>query len=186
LKPIQKTLATFALAGLLLGIPTAALADDTVTVTVPEFPVTLNGISIDQANSQYPSILYKNITYVPMTYYDAKLLGLNPNWSQEKGLSIKLADFIPSQETAQAAYQPYKIDSKNGQTYTAVKPTFAITVNGKAIDNSREEYPLLVFRDVTYFPLTWRFAVDEFGWKYTFDLENGLQITPVPTPVILV
>ncbi len=44
------------------------------------------------------------------------------------------------------------------------------------IDNSNEEYPLLVFRDVTYSPLTWRFAVDEFGWKYSFDQNSGLVI----------
>lgn len=49
-------------------------------------------------------------------------------------------------------------------------------VNGEVIDNSKEKYPLLLFRDVTYFPLTWRFAVDEFGWNYTFDMEQGLQI----------
>lgn len=33
-----------------------------------------------------------------------------------------------------------------------------------------------MFRDVTYFPLTWRFAVDEFGWMYSFDSKNGLNI----------
>ena len=57
---------------------------------------------------------------------------------------------------------------------------------GKAIDNKKEEYPLLVFRDITYFPLTWRFAVDEFGWNYTFDSTKGLNITSVssaPPPV---
>ena len=67
----------------------------------------------------------------------------------------------------------------------AIQPCgFAITVNGKSIDNSKEEYPLLVFRDVTYFPLTWRFAVDEFGWNYTFDGKTGLNITPVPTAIV--
>ena len=49
-------------------------------------------------------------------------------------------------------------------------------VNGKSINNSAEEYPLVTFRGVTYFPLTWRFAVDEFGWDYSFDPENGLVI----------
>ena len=39
-----------------------------------------------------------------------------------------------------------------------------------------EPYPLLTFRDVTYFPLTWRFAVDMFHWEYSFDSENGLVI----------
>ena len=43
--------------------------------------------------------------------------------------------------------------------------------------NGNEEYPLLLFRDVTYFPLTWRFAVQEFGWSYYFDMTNGLVIS---------
>lgn len=50
-------------------------------------------------------------------------------------------------------------------------------MNGKKIDNSKEEYPLLTFRNVTYFPLTWHFAAEEFGWEYLFDGENGLSIS---------
>jgi len=34
----------------------------------------------------------------------------------------------------------------------------------------------LIFRDITYFPLTWRFAVDEFAWEYKFTNEDGLKI----------
>ena len=33
------------------------------------------------------------------------------------------------------------------------------------------------FREVTYFPLTWRFAVEEFGWEYRFDTDNGLTVS---------
>lgn len=29
---------------------------------------------------------------------------------------------------------------------------------------------------MTYFPLTWRFAVEEFGWEYHFDAKSGLSI----------
>ncbi len=36
---------------------------------------------------------------------------------------------------------------------------------------------MLSYRDVTYFPLTWRFAVNEFGWQYRFDGKNGLNIS---------
>ena len=36
---------------------------------------------------------------------------------------------------------------------------------------------MLVFRDITYFPLTWRFAVEEFGWAYHFEEKTGLVIT---------
>ena len=41
-------------------------------------------------------------------------------------------------------------------------------------------YCLLVFRNVTYFPLTWRFAVDEFGWNYDYKELTGLTIRSVP------
>ncbi len=58
----------------------------------------------------------------------------------------------------------------------------AVRVNGKTVDNSREQYPLLLFRDVTYFPLTWRFAVEEFGWSYHFDGESGLTISNPAAP----
>ncbi len=161
-----------------------ALADEQVTVTVPAFPVTLNGLTIEQTNNQYPSLVYKDITYVPMTYYDAQLLGLDSQWEAQSGLAIQKDGFVADQITAQQRYVPYKSATANAGSYTALRPSFAVTVNGKSIDNSKEEYPLLVFRDVTYFPLTWRFAVDEFGWNYTFDGKTGLNITPVPTTIV--
>ena len=170
-------------AGFLLMPSGALMAEEQVNVTLPTFPVALNGVIFDQSQLEYPLLVYKNITYVAMTYHDARLLGLETQWTQENGFSIDKMDMIPEQLEAQQQYVPYISDNINASTGTAVRPTFAITVNGKAIDNNKEEYPLLVFRDVTYFPLTWRFAVDEFGWDYTFDIENGLDIAPVPTPI---
>lgn len=182
---MKKQLLTLCLAaGLLMAPSGAALADEQVNVNLPAFPVTLNGITFDQTQLQYPLLVYKDITYVAMTYHDARLLGLKTDWTVENGLVIEKLDVVPEALAAQQAYVPYISDSTNAADYTAVKPAFAITVNGKSIDNSQEEYPLLVFRDITYFPLTWRFAVDEFGWNYTFDAENGLNIAPVPTPAV--
>ena len=180
---MKKKLLTLCLtAGLLWPAGSALAADAQVAVTLPAFPVVLNGVTMEQQNNQYPLLVYKNITYVPMTYYDAQLLGLTSVWNAAEGLTINRADFVADQKTAQQQYVPYTGTAKNQNQYQAVRPGFAITVNGKKIDNSKEEYPLLVFRDVTYFPLTWRFAVDEFGWNYTFDGKEGLRITPVPTP----
>lgn len=65
---------------------------------------------------------------------------------------------------------------KNSKTQTATIIGSKVTVNEKVIDNTKEPYPLLLFRDITYFPLTWRFAVEEFGWNYTFDNKAGLNI----------
>ena len=185
MKAVKKKFLTVCLAaGLLAASTGVALADEQVTVTVPAFPVTLNGLTIEQTNNQYPSLVYKDITYVPMTYYDAQLLGLDSQWEAQSGLAIQKTAFVADQITAQQRYVPYKSATANAGSYTALRPSFAITVNGKSIDNSKEEYPLLVFRDVTYFPLTWRFAVDEFGWNYTFDGKTGLNITPAPTAIV--
>lgn len=186
MKAVKKKFLTVCLAaGLLAASTGVAWAEEQVTVTVPTFPVTLNGLTVEQANNQYPSLVYKDITYVPMTYYDAQLLGLDSQWEGQSGLAIQKAAFVADQITAQQRYVPYKSTVVNAGSYTALRPSFSITVNGKAIDNSKEEYPLLVFRDVTYFPLTWRFAVEEFGWNYTFDGQEGLNITPAPTAVEL-
>jgi hypothetical protein len=142
-----------------------------VSVALPAFDVVLNGIKINNEYRQYPLIVYKDITYFPMTYFDSRFLGIETKWDVATGLEV-----TKSSETS-VTYEPYNIDSKNLIKYPASIPAFSIKVNGTAIKNSNEEYPLLKFRDVTYFPLTWRFAVDEFGWKYSFSNKDGLIIT---------
>jgi len=141
-----------------------------VNVTIPGFKVTLNGIVTENSYSKYPLIVYKDITYFPMTYNDCRYLGIEPNWKGNKeGLIIDTTDIT-------AAYDPYKTKVKNSKRYKATVPAFPIKINGKAINNSKEAYPLISFRDITYFPITWRFGVDEFGWDYSFDSKNGLVI----------
>jgi len=154
-----------------LGIfSTAAYAaSGNVKVTLPAFKVTLNGTVIENATNQYPLIVYKDITYFPMTYYDCRFLGLESVWNSSTGLKI-------AKTGVNWGYHKYQAAGRNNTVYTAQIADFKIQVNGKQIDNTKEEYPLLVFRDITYFPLTWRFAVDEFGWKYSFDERNGLVI----------
>lgn len=153
-----------------------ARAAERVEVTLPEFPVTLNGQTASSEHSRYPFLVYKDITYFPMTYHDGRLLGLYTRWTAESGLEIRKND---------APYFEYVrevMEETNARTQTAQIVEGPIRVNGVSIDNANEPYPLLLFRDVTYFPLTWRFAVEEFGWQYTFDSENGLVITNPDAP----
>jgi len=140
------------------------------SVTIPTFKVTLSGRTINNTYRQYPLIVYNDITYFPMTYYDSRLMGLETGYSQAEGLSIW-------QTSGNFSYQETNSSTANSGTYTATVAQGPIYVNGKFIDNGNEEYPLLLFRDVTYFPLTWRFAVQEFGWSYYFDMTNGLVIS---------
>ena len=135
--------------------PIAAHGAETVKVTLPTFDVTLNEIVADNTHSQYPFIVYKDITYVPMTYHDARLLGLTTQWTEQSGLVVNKASTF-DQATARESYKGYATDQANRASYDATIAEFAITVSGNEIINSEEPYPLLVFRDVTYFPLTWR------------------------------
>lgn len=149
----------------------AANGSTSVTVTLPTFKVALNNVNIDNRYSKYPLIVYKDITYFPMTYSDCRFLGLESNWKGNKeGLFIDATDIT-------AAYSPYNTKVRNASSYKATIPTFPIKINGKLIDNSMEKYPILIFRDITYFPTTWKFAVDEFSWDYSFDSNIGLAIT---------
>lgn len=141
-----------------------------VSVTLPDFTVQLNGHTVENQYREYPLLVYRGITYFPMTWYDSRLLGLGANWSPDDGLSIK-------QGPVTSSYAPYRTDSRNAAAYKASVLASAVTVNGKPIDNANEEYPLLSFRNITYFPLTWRFAHDEFGWEYQWSDTEGLSIT---------
>lgn len=138
-------------------------------VNIPSFRVVLNGVEVDNLNREYPLIIYKDITYFPLTYYDCRFLGLTSEWSAQDGLHIK-------KESISCGYREYLSSYKNKSSYSATIPSFNIKISNNLIDNSKEEYPLLLFRNVTYFPMTWKFCVDEFNWNYSYDNKNGLII----------
>lgn len=147
-----------------------AQTDKSVSIKLPSFSVTVNGIKVDNNYSKYPFIVYNNITYFPMTYNDCRFLGLETDWKgNAAGLTTDATGIT-------AAYLPYKSASKNSGSDQASIPGFPIKVNGKAVDNSKQKYPLLSFRNITYFPMTWEFGVNEFGWDYSFNNKDGLVI----------
>lgn len=164
---------------------TAAFAEEAV---LPAFEVTLNGQKIESNNREYPLIVYKDITYFPMTYYDCRFLGITTDWNndtftlsiQKENISGMYREYLSGVRNPRSWYVmpreiPYGEEPVLPDEYVA-PCGFVITVNGKQIDNYDEAYPLLTFRGVTYFPLTWRFAHDEFGWEYSYTDKDGLVI----------
>lgn len=149
---------------------TFAQNDEEVIVTLPNFDVTLNGQVIDNVTEQYPFIQYKGITYIPMTWDLSSALGLKTKWSKEDGLSIMKAD--------SASYYMQKGEAVNviGKSYSAKLVDFPVQVNGKTIDNSKETYPILNFKNITYFPMTYYFMVTEFNSGYKWDDKTGLSV----------
>ncbi len=147
-----------------LALPVSASAAG--KAALPSFEVRLNGIEADNSSRRYPLAVYNDITYFPMTYYDAAFLGLKSSFTEADGLSVTSTN--PS-----GVYRPE--NGPSGSLEISL-PSYPITVNGVSIDNSAEEYPLLNIGGITYFPLTWRFVHDLFGWETSFN-ENGLTVT---------
>lgn len=141
-----------------------------VSINLPLFKVTINGSEISNSYSKYPLFVYKDITYFPMTFAGCRYLGLETKWDQTTGLEINKTNIsYPLDE--------YQTSGLNSNQYIASIPEFKIMINGRTVDNNNAEFPLLIFREITYFPLTWEYAVNEFEWDYRFDPIHGLVIT---------
>lgn len=146
----------------------ASAKDNAVTVVIPDYQIIIDGSAVYYADSLYPFLNYKGITYLPMTYEYSRAMNLTTGWLE--GTAFMVA-YQPSDEPL-----PIYETVTNKKYDTAVVPTgYNIYVNAKKIDNNTAEYPLLNFRGVTYFPLTWEYAVEEFGWKISFE-SNILKI----------
>ncbi|MEF3308025.1 DUF5050 domain-containing protein [Paenibacillus sp. GYB004] len=165
------------LSALLLSLPLALqpaasnAATDLIEVSFPEFPVTVNGTVLDVRHSEYPFLVYKDITYFPMTWNYMTALGLTAQWNPMQGMSLaKTNACVPLQQDLNSTIH------SNVNTQEAELATFPMQVNGQGIDHAAEPYPLLLYRNITYFPMTWRFTHDVFGWATSWDAEQGLGI----------
>jgi hypothetical protein len=146
---------------------------DTVDIQLPGFPINLNHYYPIPEKESYPPIIYKGVTYIPMTWNNCMRLNLTIAWNEDTGLSI-------SKKTSGMPTYPYEApaehDNDKNAVYEASIAAYPITVNGKTIDNSQEPYPILSFRDITYFPLTWRYAHDEFHWMTDWSDTDGFTL----------
>ncbi|QOX63798.1 hypothetical protein FRZ06_10790 [Anoxybacterium hadale] len=153
----------------------------TVTASIPTFPVTVNGQAMESVYNQYPFLLYMGITYFPMTYDNARFLNVKVNWYEKsRSYGNKSVLFVGVAEDRNGELKMSSTKTPNKKQYPVTVAEYGIALNttnpSKYLDNQKEEYPILNFRGITYFPLTWRFAVEEFGWEYSYDKQNGLNI----------
>ena len=161
----------------LSAIPTAEAA---MRASVVTGKVTLNGQVIDNKTGKYPLLIYSNITYFPMTYQLSRFMGVETDWNNAaKSLNITAGG-------AQSAYVAETGKTQRGSVAVTLA-SYKISVNGAQINNKEEKYPIFNYNGITYFPLTWAYAVDSFGWSYQWDAVNGLRIdtssAPAPAPV---
>jgi hypothetical protein len=157
----------------LLPAQNASAAGASVRVTIPTFKVTVNDRVVDSTRLRYPPVVYGNITYFPLTARWCEELGLVSAHTDEDGL------YIANEITQSQGDAPLDDGGRQaaGSAHTASIPDYPIYVNGRRIDNGKEAYPLLRFRGVPYFPLTWRFVTEEFGWDQAWSDKSGYKLS---------
>lgn len=151
-----------------LALYTGSANAQNVRVVIPSYKCIIGDCDVYYADSQYPLISYKDITYFPMTYDYCRALNLISTWT---GSELYIA------YNRSTGSLPVYDTQKNAAAYNASLPSYPIYINGKLIDNQKEEYPLLNFRGVTYFPMTWRFAAEEFNWTVSWENNTFTLLT---------
>ena len=162
-------LITMAALLILLLIPLSAAASQ-VAVSKASFPVIINGRVVENDYREYPFILYNSITYFPMTYEDCAYLGLENNWTQETGNTITKAQ-------SSGYYRDFISPDMESFPANAIATVVSTPINvmGEAVSNATQQYPILNYNDVLYFPLTWDWG-QKFGWAVTFHENKQLEI----------
>ena len=155
----------------------SAKALETVSVRIAPFRTQISDMSVYNYGVEYPIITYKDISYIPMTYNLCKKLDMQTGFDPDKGLYIvKLLESMPTVRVENCFGGTAAVNSAD-ETYTAYLPEYPIYLNGINIDNDSEEYPVLNFRGITYFPLTYRFCENDLKLMTSFSEEKGLVVS---------
>ncbi len=155
------------MAALLCAIAPLTAVGASEVAQIPDYDIVLSNSSVYYWDSVYPFLNYKGVTYFPMTYDYCRAMNLATSWVEGDGLYIAYNvtnGQVPIYET-----------TKNTKNCEVVIPTYNIYINGRKIDNLNQEYPIFNFRGVTYFPMTYDYAVNEFAWTLGFD-GNALTV----------
>ena len=174
---------------------------------LPDFPVTVNEQEYNYNEYEtYPLLVNGGVTYFPLTYNNAMILNLVPEYS-ENPLSIAytrgnaedakqifkkiLIKKVETPSDAQVSgrdtniYQTHHpVSEKNEGIYNLNQivtkdycERFGIKLTLDGKDLTElSEYPLLYFRNIYYIPLSWQFVTEILGGTVSFDTEKGLKV----------
>lgn len=142
--------------------------NNAVSAVIPDYQIVIDDSSVYYADSIYPFLNYKGITYLPMTYEYSRAMNLTTGW-------LKGSAFMVAYQPSDEALPLYETTTNKKYNIADIPTGYNVYVNAKKVDNETAEYPILNFRGITYFPLTWEYVFEEFGWDLSFE-ENVLRI----------
>ena len=135
-----------------VGNSTVVMAKENIVTEIVDFPVTIN--YEEYYVDEYPMVDYKNMTYIPLTYYNCILLGLEVQFdknilSVEKRDSEKPTEYLRDQSS-----------EKNTKNIINMEVSPFI-VNIQDNNYNEEEYPALFYKNIVNLPLTWKVVYDK-------------------------
>ena len=150
----KKVLSTLLLGAFVFGLPTSAFAQEpSYSGALPAHMVTINGQVLDSTYMNYPLLVYKDITYLPLTDVVKKQFGLEQSFYQEPYVAngepvwfVGLAD----REEAVWEFDTHRLTNQHRYDVQVLEGMVALNTifSRDFYDNQLASYPLLQYRDI--------------------------------------
>ena len=132
-----------------------------IEVLLSENLVELNGRRYKNSDIEYPFINYLGYSYIPLTYYGCRMLGINCDWTEETGVVLSSGgaiseDIVGDNGMTERVYE--KADIYKGK----------LTINGTTYEYGDTAYPLIHYKNVVYMPVLWQTGMEALGIEYSF------------------
>jgi hypothetical protein len=147
--------------GYALGMDYEYLWQEPVDVLLSENLVELNGKRYMNSELEHPFINYLGFSYIPLTYYGCRMLGINCDWTAESGVMLTSGG-TPSEDIT--GYNGMKEGVYDKATFYKGR----ISINGTVYEYGDTAYPLIHYKNIVYIPVNWRQGLEQLGIKYSF------------------
>jgi len=150
-------------------------------ITIPDFPIILNGVEYDSKNAKYPFVMFKDIVYMPLEENIRKFMGLGMyrydyNPQMMRGYNqLCIGNTFRDSETLEVP-----TNENDGDFLSTLNMMYGMnfyinteSVGGEAL---KMNYPPLRFGNMYYVPMTYQIAVENLGWQLDFNAENGFVL----------
>ncbi len=142
--------------------------EDVLDVIPSVNDVEINGRRYKNEDIKYPFINYLGISFIPLTYYGCRMMGVNCDWTKQDGLILESGGEIKEDITGEN-------DILNGVYQKAEIYKGKITINGKVYEYGDTSYPLLHFKNVIYMPVLWQKGMEELNIKYSYYKDYSIE-----------
>ncbi len=169
---MKKILIVFALVAIMM-FPLTAHASENVTADISPFSHNIVFTDFYNYAVEYPVLLYRNVSYIPLTSSMCNELYLSVAFTPEDGLYVARGGGrgnIGTERNRVLGSINYT-NPANGKV-EALIPDYPVFINGREYDSKDAEYPMLNFRGITYLPLTYDIITKEFDFDFSFDNEK--------------